>query len=110
MGSGASGGWRGRGAIGHDTVNPYYATGFMTALIFWVWPVYLFRNLDAHLATVAIFSALLFLGAGKAASEFHIRVLAPKHPPRGRPSSMVIACFVIVVIGALTRAAYRAWA
>ena len=85
-----------------DGVNPYYATGFMTALIFWVWPVYLFKSLDVHPATVAVFAALLFLGAGTAAPEFQIRVIAPKHPSRGRPSSMVFACLVIFVVGAST--------
>lgn len=90
-------------------MNPYYATGFLSALAFWVWPAFLFRNLDAPLSTVALFTILIFLGAGKAMTEFHIRWIAPKHPPRGRPSSIGIACFVIVAAAGLTRVAYHAF-
>ena len=89
-------------------MNPYYATGFLSALVFWVWPAFLFRNLDAHWLTVAAFAALLFIGAGRAVSEFHIRYIAPKLPPRGRPSSIGVACFAIVAFGLLTRLVYHA--
>jgi hypothetical protein len=90
-------------------MNPYYATGFLSALFFWVWPVFLYRNLEAHWLTVVFFVALLFFGAGKAASEFHIRVIAPKHPPRGRTSSIVAVCLAIVGVGLLTRVAYHVY-
>ena len=59
-------------------MNPYYATGFLSALVFWVWPAFLYRNLDAHWLTVAAFAALIFIGAGRAVSEFHIRYIAPR--------------------------------
>ena len=90
-------------------MNPYYATGFISALYFWVWPAFLYRNLDAHWLTVVFFSALIFLGAGRAASDFHIRFIAPKHPPRGRLSSIVVMCFAIVAVAWLTRLAYDAY-
>jgi hypothetical protein len=88
-------------------MNPYYATGFFSALVFWVWPVYYFKNLDANAVTVAFFAALLFIGAGRAASEFHIRVLAPKAPPRGPASGIAMTCALIVGLGLLTRVAYH---
>jgi hypothetical protein len=67
-------------------MNPYYATGFLSALFFWVWPAFLFRNLDVHWLTVAFFSALLFLGAGWAVSEFHIRFIRTT----GRPARTAV--------------------
>jgi hypothetical protein len=90
-------------------MNPYYATGFISALYFWVWPAFLYRNLDAHWLTVVFFSALIFFGAGRAASDLHIRFIAPKHPPRGRLSSIVVMCFAIVAVAWLTRIAYEAY-
>jgi hypothetical protein len=91
-------------------VNPYYATGFLSALAFWVWPAFLFRHLDAHWITVLAFTALIFLGAGRLASEIHIRFIAPKNPPRGAGSSIAITCFAIVAAAAVTRFAYDAFA
>jgi hypothetical protein len=88
-------------------VNPYYLTGFSCALIFWVWPAFLYNVLDAHWAIVVVVSALLFVGCGRAATEFHIRFIAPRDPPRGRPSSIVAVCLVIVGIALLTRVVYR---
>src|SRR5450759_2210082 len=90
-------------------MNPYYATGFISALYFWVWPAFLYRNLDAHWLTVVFFSALIFFVAGRAASDLHIRFIAPKHPPRGRLSSIVVMCFAVVAIAWLTRIAYDAY-
>jgi hypothetical protein len=87
-------------------MNPYYATGFMTALALWVWPVFLFRVSDAHWAVVAFFSLLLFIGAGRAASELHIRFIAPKAPPRGPGPLIGLTCAAIVAFGLLTRAGY----
>jgi hypothetical protein len=88
-------------------VNPYYATGFLSALFFWVWPVFLYRSLDAHWLAVAFFSAFIFFGAGRAASEFHIRFIAPKHPPRGHPLSIGVVCVAIVALALLTRVVYQ---
>lgn len=90
-------------------MNPYYASGFISALYFWVWPAFLYRNLDAHWLTVIFFSALIFFGAGKAASDFHIRFIAPKHPPRGRLSNIVVMCLAIAAFACLTRLAYDAY-
>jgi hypothetical protein len=53
------------------------------------------------------FTALIFLGFGRAATEIHIRFVAPKHPPRGHPFNMGVVCAAIVVLGLLTRVAYR---
>jgi hypothetical protein len=88
-------------------MNPYYATGFMTALICWVWPAFLFKNLDAHWLTVVAVSGILFLGAGKLASEFHISVIAPKKPPRGPATGIAAVCAAVFVLGVLTRIAYH---
>lgn len=91
-------------------MNPYYATGFLTALFFWVWPAFLYRSLDAHWMIIVFFSVLLFLGGGRAATEFHIRVIAPEDPPKGRSSRIVVTCFAIVAAGLLTRIIYNAYA
>jgi hypothetical protein len=87
-------------------MNPYYATGFMTALICWVWPAFLFKNLDAHWLTVVVISAMLFLGAGRLASEFHISVIAPRKPPRGPAAGIAAVCAAVFVLGVLTRVGY----
>jgi hypothetical protein len=91
-------------------MNPYYATGFMSALMFWVWPAFLFKNLDVHWVTVAFFTALLFFGVGRAASEFHIRFIAPREPPRGPATEIAVMCVAIVALGLLTRAGYYLYA
>ena len=88
-------------------MNPYYAAGFLSALVFWVWPVFLYKTLDVHWITVAVFGALLFLGAGRAASEIHIRYIAPKEPPRGPMWAIATACGVIFVLGLLTRVGHH---
>jgi hypothetical protein len=88
-------------------MNPYYATGFMTALICWVWPAFLFKNLDAHWLTVVAVSAMLFLGAGRLASEFHIAVIAPKKPPRGPAAGIAAVCVAVFALGVLTRVGYH---
>ena len=90
-------------------MNPYYAAGFLSALFFWVWPAFLYRSLDVHWLTALVFAALIFFGGGRLASEIHIRYIAPKHPPKGRPSSIGVACFGIVAAAALTRFAYDAY-
>ena len=87
-------------------MNPYYATGFLTALVFWVWPAFLYKALDAHWVTVGFFTALLFVGAGRAASEFHIRVIAPRAPPHGPTVAIAATCAVIIALGLLTRVGY----
>jgi hypothetical protein len=84
-------------------MNPYYAAGFMSALTFWVWPAFLFKNFDAHWLTVVVVSALLFLGVGKLATEFHIDHIAPNEPPRGRTSHIAILCGVVFALGLLMR-------
>jgi hypothetical protein len=71
-------------------MNPYYGAGFISALTFWIWPAFLFKHFDAHWLTVAVgavvvISVLLFLGAGKVATEFHLDHIAPKNPPRVHP-------------------------
>jgi hypothetical protein len=70
-------------------MNPYYATAFLSASFFWVWPAFLFRSLDARLLTVIGFAAIIFLGAGRLASDFHIRSHrrnGPAVPQRESPS------------------------
>ena len=91
-------------------MNPYYATGFLSALVFWVWPVFLYRSLEAHWSTVILLTALLFVGAGRLASEIHIRFIAPRNPPKGSVTLIGAACFAIVAAAALTRFAYDRYA
>lgn len=92
------------------TMNPYYATGFLSALVFWVWPVFLYRTLDAHWLTVVLFTAAIFVGAGRLASEIHIRFIAPRNPPKGSLPVIGAACFAIVAVAALTRFVYDQYA
>jgi hypothetical protein len=42
-------------------------------------------------------------------TEFHVRWIAPRHPPGGRPSSIAAACFAIVAAAGLTRVVYHAY-
>ncbi len=91
-------------------MNPYFATGFLSALIFWVWPAFLYRTLDAHLVVIFAVSAALFVGLGRFASEIHVRYIAPRHPPKGSVWLIGAACAAIFAIGALTRFVYDAGA
>ena len=84
-------------------MNPYYAAGFLSALVFWVWPAFLFSNFDVHWLTVLAVSAILFLGIGKLATEYHLDHIAPKEPPRGPKSHMVVLCMVVFAMGLVTR-------
>lgn len=87
-------------------MNAYYATGFISALVLWVWPVYFFKNLEASAVVVAFFATLLFLAAGRMTSALHIRFIAPMAPPRGPGWAIALACATIVAIGLLTRLGY----
>jgi hypothetical protein len=89
--------------------NPYYATGFFSALFFWVWPAFLYKTLDANWPTVIFFSALLILGAGRAATEIHIHYITSTAKPRARTSSIVVVCLAIVAAGLLTRVGYHSY-
>ena len=91
-------------------MNPYYATGFLSALVFWVWPAFLYRSLDAHWLTVLVFTAVLFAGAGRLASAAHVRFIAPRNPPKGSLPLIGAACLAIVAAAALTRFAYDQYA
>jgi hypothetical protein len=87
-------------------LNPYYATGFLSALVFWVWPAFLYRSLEVHWSVVIVMTAAIFIGLGRAASELHVRFIAPRQPPRGPIAMIVATCAVIVAIAGLTRLAY----
>jgi hypothetical protein len=90
--------------------NPYYAAGLIGALIFWVWPAMLYKSMDVPLSTVGLVSAALFFGAGWAASQIHVRFIAPRRPPRGDPMLMALLCALIVGLAWLTRFAYDSFA
>jgi hypothetical protein len=90
--------------------NPYYAAGLIGALIFWLWPAFLYKNLDADWLTVLLVSAFLFVGAGKLGTEVHVRFIAPRKPPRGNPHEMALACAAILLLAWLTRLAYDQYA
>ena len=88
-------------------MNPYYGAGFISALTFWIWPAFLFKHFDAHWLTVAVVvSALLFLGAGKVATELHLDHIAVKNPPRSASSHIAILCEVVFAPGLVTRVIY----
>lgn len=89
-------------------MNPYYATAFVSALIFWIWPAFLYRTLDAHWLVILAFAAAIFVGLGRGATELHLRVIAPRHPPKGSLLAIALTCLVIVAVAALTRFAYDA--
>jgi uncharacterized protein involved in response to NO len=88
-------------------MNPYYATAFITALYFWIWPVFIYQTLVAGQLTAALFAALIMFGAGSAATTFHARFIAPQASPAARRWRTMAACVVIVLLGYLTRAAYQ---
>jgi hypothetical protein len=52
--------------------NPYYAAGLIGALVFWIWPAFLYKSLDAHWLTVSAVSVLLFAGAGSHKKKFRL--------------------------------------
>lgn len=87
-------------------MNPYYATGFLSAMVFWVWPAFLYKAVDVHWTVVVIVAVLLFLGVGRAASELHVRFIAPMAPPRGPTAAIVAMCGLIVALAFLTRVAH----
>jgi uncharacterized protein involved in response to NO len=89
-------------------MNPYYATAFITALYFWIWPVFIYQTLVAGQATAALFAALIMFGAGSAATAYHARFIAPQAGTQARRLRTVAACAAIVLLGYLTRAAYQA--
>jgi hypothetical protein len=45
-------------------MNPYYATGFITALYFWIWPVFIYNTLEAHRLLAAVMAVAIFGGLG----------------------------------------------
>jgi hypothetical protein len=87
-------------------MNPYYAAGFMSALVFWVWPAYLYKTFAAPLPLLALACALSFLGAGRAATELHIRSIAPRNPPKGDTLHIVLLCAAVFATGYITRRAF----
>jgi hypothetical protein len=89
-------------------MNPYFATAFLSALVFWIWPAFLYRTLDAHLLVILGFAAAIFVGLGRLASEIHVRYIAPRRPPKGRYLLIGVACVAIFAVAALTRFVYDA--
>jgi hypothetical protein len=90
-------------------MNPYYAAGFLSALVTWVWPAFLYRSLDVHWLAVLAFTALIWLGGGRVATEVHIRFIAPRNPPKGSPLLIAGMCVGILGFAFLTRAVHLAW-
>ena len=91
-------------------MNPYYATGFLTALYFWIWPVFLYQTLAAPALVAAAFAALIVLGAGRGATEIDARKIASQPTLTGRRVGMVALCAVIVLVGYITRLIYQSFA
>jgi hypothetical protein len=87
-------------------VNPYYATGFITALFFWVWPVFIYKTLEAHWLLAAVMAAAIFGGLGLAATQYHARVAAKKDAA-AQKGTILTLCGAIVAVGFLTRVAHR---
>jgi hypothetical protein len=88
--------------------NPYYAAGLVGALIFWIWPAFLYNTLVIPLPTAALMFLFLFFGAGWAGTEIHLRYIAPRDPPKGNPNYIALVCALIVGLAWLTRFAYDA--
>ena len=91
-------------------MNPYYATGFLTALYFWIWPVFLYQTLAVPALVAAAFAALIVVGLGRGATEIHARLIAGQPGEIGRRVGMVAVCALIVLIGYLTRLGYQSFA
>ena len=87
-------------------MNPYYATGFITALFFWVWPVFIYKTLEAHWLLAGVMAAAIFAGLGFAATQYHSRVLGKKEAT-AQKGQMLTLCAAIVAVGFLTRIAHR---
>jgi hypothetical protein len=89
-------------------MNTYYAAGFLCALAAWIWPVFLFHSLEVHWVTAVGFSLLIWQGGGRAATEIHLRFIAPRNPPKGSPLLIAGMCAGIAGLALLTRAAHLA--
>jgi hypothetical protein len=87
-------------------MNPYYATGFITALFFWVWPVFIYKTLEAHWLLAGVMAAAIFAGLGLAATQYHVHVAAKKDAA-AQKRQMLTLCAAIVAAGLLTRIAHR---
>ena len=88
-------------------MNPYYAIAFLSALFFWVWPGILYNTLDAHWALVVAMSAAIFLGGGRAATEFDARFIAPGKDIQRQRFLFAATCAALVLLALATRVAYH---
>ncbi|HXN14935.1 MAG TPA: hypothetical protein VN878_01075 [Usitatibacter sp.] len=88
-------------------MNPYYAVGFLSALFFWVWPGLVYGSLEVHWLLVVIVAAVIFLGAGRMASEYDMRFIAPRRGMGQKKALFAALCIAIVIFAALTRLTYQ---
>jgi hypothetical protein len=71
-----------------------------------VWPGILYQTLDAHWAVVVAMFALIFLGGGRAATEFDARFIGPREDVRQKTWLFTATCAGIVLFAFATRVAY----
>jgi hypothetical protein len=89
-------------------MNPYYVVAFVSALFFWVWPGLIYNTLDAHWALVVAIAAAIFLLGGRAATEFDMRIIAPRKDLQQKKLLFAVTCITIVFVAALSRMVYFA--
>jgi hypothetical protein len=89
-------------------MNPYYAVAFLSALFFWVWPGLLYNTLDADWRIVVGTAVAIFALGGRAATEFDMRMIAPRKDLRQKKLLFAVTCIVIVFVAALTRMVFHA--
>jgi len=89
-------------------VNPYYAVAFLSALFFWVWPGLLYNTLEADWRIVVAIAAAIFVIGGRAATEFDMRVIAPRRDLQQKKLLFAVACITIVLAAALSRMVFHA--
>jgi hypothetical protein len=87
-------------------MNPYYATGFITALFFWVWPVFIYKTVEAHWLLAGVMAVALFAGLGLVATRYHLHIVA-KRDAAAQKGPILTLCAVIVAAGFLSRVAHR---
>ena len=89
-------------------MNPYYAVAFLSALFFWVWPGLLYNQIQADWRLVVAIAVAIFLLGGRAATEFDMRVIAPRKDLQQKKLLFGVACIAIVFVAALSRMVFHA--
>jgi hypothetical protein len=89
-------------------MNLYYAVAFLSALFFWVWPGLFYKSIEAHWTVVVAIAAAIFVIGGRGATEFDMRVIAPRKDLQQKKLLFAVACITIVFAAALSRMVFHA--